>query len=178
MKEKLQKFIDNQELIAVFTDEDDTYRFSVGYILAANDIEFLIEEISPLGKYDGLSCRLINDIIKLEYDNEYIDNISKLFEYHKEKRNNSIIIKDSPLISLFDFAKVNKKICYIQLCDSKQDDAVGFVESIEEDFVNIKIIQNNGRCDGNSIVQLKQITFVTCDREEDRKYEWLFNLNN
>ena len=158
MKEKLQKFIDSQELVAIFDNYNETDRFAVGFIIAVNDLDYIIEEITPLGKYNGLSFRLIEDIIKLEYDNEYIDDISILFNFHKEKRNDSIHIKDSLLVSLFEFARANNKICNIQLCDSELEDAVGFIDSIDEINVNIKMIQKNGRCDGNSIIQLQRIS--------------------
>ncbi len=165
-------------MVAIYANPINIGKFSVGYVLATNEMCFVMENISPLGKYDGLLCHLIDDINKIEYDSEYIKNINKLIAYHGEERNIFKNFKDHPLFDLLEYAKTNNKICTIELCGSDLTDAAGFIESFEKDTVKIKLITEAGKYDGIAIIKLEQLARIWCDSEDYRMYEWLYKLNN
>lgn len=86
MKSKIKELLKCQKICAVYTDSDFVDKFAVGYFLQLDEKYFLMECIDEYGKNDGYFCSLIENIIKIEVDSEYLDSIIKLSTYYKQKR--------------------------------------------------------------------------------------------
>ena len=104
MTEILRELIEKQELCAIYTDANDTDKFSVGYILGIDKNSFLMEHIDQYGKADGISCNLIDFIFKVERDTLYCKNIEKLFKYLKQKRFAKLSLKNDVTMAVIDYA--------------------------------------------------------------------------
>ncbi len=178
MYNKLKQFKDNQELVSIFSDYRDTDCFSVGYVLSIDETFYIIEHISPMGRLDGYSFRLVDDIFKFESNNTYMNDISMLFKYFNQKRVNDINRGLSPTEGILEFAKSHNKICTIELCNSDRDDVVGFIEEYSETTITIKSIKKDGIYDGEAIINVEQIIDLSYGREEHQKIEILYNLKN
>ena len=176
MIEKIKELKEKQEVCNIYHDENDTLRFSVGFILGYDEKFFVIESIDPNGKSDGFKCGLMDSIIKIESSTNYTNNIGKLFKFYEQNRNN-LIVNEDMVLDLLNFAKQNNKICSIILCESNNDDIVGFVESVENDLLNIRQINENGENDGSAFLDLGRISGIRCGSGEEIKLEILYKLN-
>lgn len=177
MKNKLTKLIETQKICCIYTNVDNLDRFNVGYILLCDDKYFIVESIGLYGKKDGISCGIIDDIIKIESGDEYCKNIEQLFIYHKEKRYPKLNFKDNLLNNMISYIKENEAICTIELCDSNNYDAIGFVSNFDSDVIDIEAISQNGKSDGETRVNIISISRLRCDSDDEQKLEILHKLN-
>ena len=60
-----------------------------------------------------------------------------------------------------------KKIVTIEVLESKNDDVVGYIHEIGDDFVTIKSIDTYGSYDGDTVIKLEDITHLICDSEQE-----------
>ena len=56
-------------MLCIYTNQEDTSSFSLGYIQNMTNSEVLIESINPQGNYDGYIVKNIKDIFLIEGDN-------------------------------------------------------------------------------------------------------------
>lgn len=118
----------NNEICCNFSNQEETNRFSLGYIIGLDEKFYLFEHISPTGENDGISCRQVDKIYKIETQNSYTNKIIKLFNSKNNSRYTYIDSGKSVMLSLLQYALINKKICNFELYESQDDDAVGFIK--------------------------------------------------
>jgi hypothetical protein len=178
MRTKIKELIETQKLCSVYTNAKSTDKFSVGFLLKYDDKYFIMESIDQYGKSDGIFCSLIDNIFKVEDENEYISCIQKLFSYFKQTRYKNPMLKDGILKSFIDYIVENKKICSIELCNSGICDAVGFISKITNGIIELVVIDQYGRRDGVQTITLADISHISCDSTDDIKTETLFKINS
>lgn len=178
MKDKILNAYKNKKLIGIYTDSNNPDSFSVGYILNVDELSYILYEISPYGKFDGYSCNLIEDIIKLEEDSIYLNNIKKLISYYNIEINYISIDESSAIIFGFlEFIQSTKKICSILSCNSNVFDIVGFVKRINQNSVEISLVNENSEKDGLVEINLDSIEKIVFNSNDEVKLEILYNLN-
>jgi hypothetical protein len=178
MKNKILNAYKNKKLIGIYTDNINPDSFSVGYILHIDELSYILYEVSPYGKFDGYSCNLIEDIIKLEEDSIYLNNIKKLISYYNIEVNDILIDESKPIIFGFlDFIKSTKKICSILSYNSDVFDIVGFVKKTNQNSVEISRVNENSCKDGLVEINLDNIERIVCNSNAEVKLEILYNLN-
>lgn len=79
MIKELIKIKENNNIVSIFCDEDDTSMFLEGYIYAIGRQDFLIKHITPHGLADGYILKKIDSVMHLEISGQY------------EKKNRKII---------------------------------------------------------------------------------------
>lgn len=89
-KDILEKSRNEKEILSLYTNKEDTERFSVGYILGLCEKYCIIALISPSGLYDGYRVIDINEIYKIEYGGDYEKKLKKLYDI----KNNHIKISN------------------------------------------------------------------------------------
>lgn len=177
LKEILDAYHQNK-LIGIYTNCEDLNSFSVGYILYMDKNAYIFYELSPYGKFDGYSYRLIEDIIKIEEDSKYLNNIQKLVDYYKENINYEVFNKSkSSILKFLDYIESSNKICSIQSCNSEIFDVVGFIKKYNKNSIEIQQVDSNAVEDGIIKIKLDDIEKIVCCGDDEVKLEILYALN-
>jgi len=101
-----------------------------------------------------------------------------LYTFNKQKRHKIIDCKNDVVVALLTFAKQSNKICSIVLCESDNNDIIGFVKNIEKDLVEMQAIDEDGNEDGNAFVELGKISSIVCGSEDENRNEIFYKMNN
>ena len=164
MKEMLLALMEDKKIVLLFSNEEDTEAFSCGYIGAVSSGEVLIIHIDAFGEKDGYIVKRIEDIVKVEYDGQYSEKVGILDQLNKNKHEEEFKVqKDSLFLTMLAYAQGNMKIVSIEIKGSGNEDIAGYVETMEEDFVTIKVVDYYGLFDGEAIVEMSNITHLICD---------------
>ncbi|MDD7314166.1 MAG: hypothetical protein PUH11_00360 [Bacilli bacterium] len=180
MKDKVLDAYKNKKLIGIYTDSINPNSFSVGYILHADENSYILYNISPYGKFDGYSCELVEDIIKIEEDSKYLNNIQKLINYYKLDVVDEMLFDDSkPIVFNFiEFIKSSNSICSILTDNSDIYDIVGFIKKYNKKSIEILQIDSDSYEDGIIKINIDNIEKIVCSSNDEKKLEILYKLNN
>lgn len=80
---KLEELKKNKKIASFYTNENNTIKFSVGYIIDYNDEYFVLATISPEGLYDGFVLKETSSVTRINVDGKYENKILTLAKYHK-----------------------------------------------------------------------------------------------
>lgn len=174
----LQELTSLKEIVLIYTDDKDTETFSVGYILAHSQNDIIIAYVDSLGNNDGFLGKKLSDIIKLEYKSKYSTKIQKLNKLKNNTIEPILLQNEFLFVDLMIYAYKFKKIVSIELFNSGIDDVIGYVESIEGNSAKIKLINNYGEYDGETIINMKNITLISCDSNYHKSIDLLFQHQN
>lgn len=171
-KDILEKSRNEKEILSLYTNKEDTERFSVGYILELCEKYCIIALISPSGLYDGYRVIDINEIYKIEYGGDYEKKLKKLYDIKKQSHKDIKLLENNLIISMLKFAKENEFIITIELLESGLNDVQGYVKN----FTRWKI-NDLGQKDGLSEIDLDAITSIVCNSEDENTLEILAEIN-
>lgn len=148
-------------------------KFSAGYICGLTSEQFVLKHISPDGIEDGLYVGSISNIIKVEFGTKYAERLKRLekagrFTYDFEHRGNLNI-------GVLQHAMQQGYIVSIEIENSGQNDAVGFVLAVSEKMIHILAVDDFGCNDGECYIYPAQITQITCNGVEERKMASLYH---
>ena len=177
MKNKLKSIYDKKELCCVFYNEYDTEIFLIGWIVNFDTEYFIMECINSKGYNNGFVCRLIDSIIKIETKSKYLQSVEKLFYSNKQSRANLFKQTDNCLKSFLTHATEYERICFIELCESDNLDAVGYINHHNDEEVVIVNIDECGESDGEECLEFERISAVTLGNEEIIRLEKLHIIN-
>lgn len=151
-----EKHIDR--IIQCHLDSNDPETFVVGKLIEISDEWFLMQDVSYLGKWNGLALYETADIVSVSTENEYINKLQFLLKHRNEDPFSISMPKDNLLKNVLLFAAKHRKAISLETCSSGCRDVIGFVDKIEHE--NVKILQYDefGRADGISYVDMKEIT--------------------
>ena len=85
MIKELIKIKENNNIVSIFCDEDDTSMFLEGYIYAIGRQDFLIKHITPHGLADGYILKKIDSVMHLEISGQYEKKIEKLYSKKNQR---------------------------------------------------------------------------------------------
>jgi len=165
MKKELEKCRNEQNIVLVFANQNDTESFLCGWIAEYSDKYVLIDRVTPKGRYDGYVVVKTEDIYRIEKNSMYEEKITLLSNMNNIKRKYKKIPKTSSdlLNDLSNFSQQNQHLVSVELCDSDKDDTQGMIKSVSEDTVEVVCIDSCGRIDGESIIAREQISSFSCD---------------
>jgi hypothetical protein len=175
MKKYLKELMRDQRLCCVYLDDRDLTKFSVGYVIGADDEFFLVEAIDPSGNADGLFAAVIEHIVKIEVEDAYAKRIKKLFYHKRQSRYENFSCGGDILGGMLQYAQKHKKICSFELCDSGKKDIVGYVSEFDEEGETVKVqaLDGDGQDDGVTIADVGTVTEFGFDSAEELKLEIL-----
>lgn len=165
----LKEAMEKDKVVCVYTNPDDTTKFSVGYILSTNANETLIASISPLGRYDGYLIKKNETIFLVEFDSKYSKKIEGLFLKIKNKHllgKLDLIKENNTLQFMLNHAQNHSLIVSIELVNSQLNDIIGLVREVNDKGIKIEIIEEIGITDGYAFCLLEDITNLEIDSEE------------
>lgn len=176
-KDILEKSRNEKEILSLYTNKEDTERFSVGYILELCEKYCIIALISPSGLYDGYRVIDINEIYKIEYGGDYEKKLKKLYDIKKQSHKDIKLLENNLIISMLKFAKENEFIITIELLESGLNDVQGYVKNFTDEKLMILKINDLGQKDGLSEIDLDAITSIVCNSEDENTLEILAEIN-
>lgn len=150
----------------MYTDREDTGRFSCGYIAAVTQDELLLSAVSPAGRYDGFLVVRTEDVFALERDSRYTDKIDRLYRA-RGQRHPAIEAGrgESLTAAVLRHAQREHTVVTIELWDSGLDDVQGFVTALGDETVTIRQLDDGGRPDGKIEILPEAISALMCDEE-------------
>lgn len=172
----LYKYVNNKEIISIYTDEEKTNKFIAGYLLAMDDRYFLLASITPQGTYDGYILKTLDSILYIHSDGKYEKKLNCLLsdkykphnmEYWANKESNNI------LLEFIKFIKENNYVCSIEICNSGYNDIIGFIDFFDDMTCSVKAITEYGEEDGRSMIQICDITLIGSDSDEEQTIKYL-----
>lgn len=163
----LNEFIGKKQVIELYSDPLHTDKFSAGYILAVSSEDVIMAHIAPNGVYDGFMLKKANDIFRVDTLGEYDSTLQKLYTIQSQTHPKFRATSNNLVISFLDFAKSHHYVTTIQLFDSGLDDIQGFVEDVDDNIVIIGKVTIYGEDDGRSSVRIDNISFLTCDSDNE-----------
>lgn len=138
MKSTLENLLKKKTICSIYNDCEDLNKFAVGYVKFVDEDFYIIESINLYGMQDGLACFEISQIVKIEIETIYCQNIKKLFEYHKQHHYDYIDFKGKSAIKiLLENSLQKSKICSIELCQSYDNEIIGVVNSVVNDIIEL-----------------------------------------
>ena len=179
MKFNLKDLQNKKQLCEIYTNDSDTGKFSVGYIIFYDKHWCCIQSFNQYGKQDGTILVSIEDIIRIQTCTTYLKNIEKLINYYGKQKDAELLkLKEGDVFDSYcDFLLINKKICSIEICNSNVNDLHGIIEKNFDLGLEIKIIDENGKIDGFSTIEKMAVTSMSSGSEEEKMLEILYNIN-
>lgn len=165
-----EKMLENKEnLYSIYLDCEDTNVFYVGKLIGIDEDYILLQSVNPFGEDDGIICFKKCNVYRIDYNGIYENNISKLTQFTSY----DIELKDNIIINLLEFAKHHNYIIEFELYDNEENNTKGYVKDITDNQVTIRLIDESGRNDGETIILIESISLLGCNSKSCRKVEIL-----
>ncbi len=184
MKDFFRKYLEQakneNKLVAIRTNNEDTDKFSVGYILGINDQTINIKAINPNGLPDGTFSINTTDLYGIDLDDRYLKQLATKQKFAKE------IFADTPSPSFFEDGEVNIKTILEKASEKKQLIHVnfyrdlglyGYVNEINEEEFVFEVYNDNGEYDGISVYLIEDVKNINWDDIDTRSVS-IFKTNN
>ena len=138
----------------------DPETFVVGRLVDHDEKYFLIEEVSPYGRWNGLSLYMKSDVVGVECNSDYLNKMICLLEFSNQQNIRIDVTQknDSLLHSFISFAKNNEHMIGMELHKSGERDAIGYVQETIGGIVCIDQIDEFAKNDGRLYVSTEAIT--------------------
>ena len=171
MRSKLINVINNNELVAIYSDECNTESFMVGYIRKLTDDKLMVINVGIHGEYDGFSGIYVDDILRIETNSKYLKKIALLQSYDA---NDFIIVDEYEHVfeNLIKMAINKEHIIAISFLNGEE--IRGFITECD-DGLNVLEIDDYGEKDGENMIKFDTIKKIVIDDIECRDIEKLYN---
>ncbi len=168
----LKKYKETQALCEIYLNFEDLTKFLVGIIINYDNDYCIVKSLDEFGKDDGLTCFLIKDIIKIQTNTLYLQNIVKLRDFCDDKKQ-----KFNENLASFDdfcaYAQKAGKICSFEICESNINNFYGIIYGFNTDLINIKVISEYGIEDGLTDLDKNNITTISINSKNEIKLDIL-----
>ncbi len=159
MKKVLESLCEGNKLVSIYCDESEFENFMVGKILAVYSQHVLIENYSPEGKYDGISCFPIKDIIKFDRSSLYLEQIKKLKEENYKKENSNFVGKDI-ITEILVYLQMKKNPAEFYLSWGERIE--GYVQSIlNEEYLICDVADSYGNIESETLFSIQDIRILS-----------------
>ena len=158
MIKELIKIKENNNIVSIFCDEDDTSMFLEGYIYAIGRQDFLIKHITPHGLADGYILKKIDSVMHLEISGQYQRHIDLKLQDKVSLKNN-----------IFQICMNNKYIVSIEMIQDDECPIKGVINKIDDNKVIVSKLTEYGEDDGEAILKkenIDTISFLGVDEED------------
>lgn len=159
MIEMMQKYAENGEFVALYTDLANTTSFIYGRILAVNDTWVAILPVTQDGAADGLLVKRCEDVFRMDVGGEYAKKMCRLMGNSPALESYSIDAEEIAA-SVLRLAKTEHGIVSVEIEDSGIDDITGFVRDSNENTVTFDVVDSYGASDGIAMIKASGITQI------------------
>ena len=174
MEKILLEAMNQNKIVSVYTNAEDTSHFNVGIVRKLQDGFFLLEETDPTGKEDGFAIFDIQDIVMLSSDGQYEKRIQKMMETNPaESRELPLLGEETDSLHerILNYAIKNKRIVSFLLIDG--EDISGFVKGYTDEIIEIEVIDFYGNRDGQTAIRKEMIQRIRIMSADERALERL-----
>ena len=169
---------DRDNIVLIYSNINNLSKFDAGRIIHVFQNEVLYAHYLPNGKYDGYRVIANENIVKVEMNSLYSQKIQTLVKYHKTKHDDIVKVEDNGFISLLNYAKDFNKVVTVELVDSGRNDIIGYVNKIEDETCFFDQRDDFGNMDGQAIVDISDITYISCDGDDESIIEILSKIKD
>lgn len=167
------------DLIEIYTRDEDVNTCFVGYVLKTNADDTLLAVIGSSGLYDGYYAIRTESVVTIAAETEYLKKIKTLYNLKKQSHDLFTGSNEDIFLASLEFARDNKHIVSLALLDSDEYTTRGFVEDvIDDETVVIKEVTVLGNSDGKYYVNIEDISQIAVDGEEEQDMKLLFRAHN
>lgn len=172
MFEKLKKMCKEGTFVSLYTSPERPSKFKYGCILAVNEEELLMLEISPEGNLDGISLFETSIVYRIEVDTQYHERMATLTKPFEKP---VVEIHDESIKHAFlRYIAAEKRIAIFSTGDS-EDSFNGFVTEVSKNICTIKQVDYYGKGDGTSYLEIDEITSIAFDSAESQEVNVLWD---
>ena len=168
---------EDEKVALVYTNLEQTEKFSAGIISGIFDNEIILGHFLPNGKYDGYVAKRIIDIYKVEVDSKYVVKITNLSKGNTAKHDKIRRTNENGFMTLLTYAYESKNVVSIEMFESGNNDAQGFVEKISGDFCTISLLDEYGENDGAAILNIVNISHLSCNGDDEITLKVLYKMS-
>ena len=163
----------NRRPISLYTNQANTNKFEVGYLVGFDHDNFILERVSQEGKRDGYLFGRTPLIYRIERDTIYLRKILKLMAFNGFEKHDICFDQKDLLSNFIEFAYKEQKIMSVELFDSNNQDIIGTVSEFTSEFCTVNQISEYGEPDGYSTFRLEDISYIVYHSEEQKLIEVL-----
>ncbi len=171
--------INKEKFMSVYDETEPNGKFHVCRYLSEDDTFVLFQAISTRGYNDGFYLIPIDNIYRIDLDDEYTKRMEKLFKLQNQQVLEGLsVTKNSLLIELLCHANQNKLVCSVFLED--EESVTGWISEIDQkkNYLNIEQLAENGTKNGTVFINIDTIEKLICDSGTERCIEMLYQSKN
>jgi hypothetical protein len=168
----------DEKVALIYTNSLETQKFSAGIVSEVFDNEIIMSHFLPIGKYDGYIVKRIIDIFKVELDSKYNIKIMNLSKMNDAKHDKLRRVDENGFLTLLTYAFESEKVVTIEMFDSGNNDAQGFVERINDNHCTISLLDEYGERDGSAILNIENISHLSCDGDDEITLKELYKISH
>lgn len=167
MKKRLERYINTEKLISVYTDADDTSSFTLGFIIQIDDEFILMNMINKFGEEDGFSLINLDDIFSYDDDKLYSGKVLKLYTMKNQVRKQIDDLENSTINNLLKYAQNNNYLVEVN------EDIIGFVNYFSDDILELNLVDIYAQKLGMACIDINNINVIDCQSKYFKDIEML-----
>lgn len=174
-----EKSKNHREIITIHTYSEEK-DFFCGYVIDCNEEFVIIQQFTPFGSNNGVAFIPINDIQRVDYNNDYCNAMQCMIDYGEaifKPGKISIKISDSetPFVEqLKNFVGDTETILTLY-CDEERK-YKGYILEVEEEDFAMQCVDEMGEDLGIVLMRIHEIANISIDDLDNRRrsllYKW------
>ena len=176
MLDVLYELAKEKEYACFYTDPQ-VDKFKFGFIVAVNESEIVLHEISPDGEDDGIVVMATERIYRVERNTQYLEKMKKLCSDTVISDWLTSIDENNILLSVLLNPALGKRIISVELNDSGYYATSGFVEQIKDGQCMIRQVDDYGFEDGVTYLAISDITELAISSTLEKRIQKLWKIN-
>ncbi|WP_163215057.1 hypothetical protein [Bacteroides sp. 519] len=175
MKNLIKEIAKENTLIGIRTCKEDWDETVIGFVVETNENSFSLNEIDEFGFLIGTTEFAFSDIIHVEFNDQYQNNLSYIYKKSQFDPNQRKTIwkKGKELLSQIDLLIKEKKIT--TLFFEEDIYKIGIIIKYENSYLMIKNITSEGEEDGFSFFSVNDLIGLRYSGLNEQKIELLYN---
>ena len=176
MKKLLGKFKQENKVVSIYNDPNDTGNCWTGFVNEVDDDYVLIAHVTENGFYGGFCLHAIDGIFNIEQGTSYEKKTHKLYELRKQSHPALTLDMDNGLLeALLLYAKNEEIFISIALMEDDDYPPTGFIEEMTDDFICLKNFTSSGVENGFSYIKKEDIHQLFIDSLPEQNLALLYN---
>jgi hypothetical protein len=177
--EVLKQQQEKEKLVCVYHGDDGHDKFDVGFVESLTTTNLTLLSVSPRGEFDGRVIMHLDDLNRVEMDDRYSRKIELLHQYRgsifKTEDHVNPQSRTDDLMAQLKTAAEAHEVGSIE--DVKGNSVTGFIAEVGEDYVVIEALTQLGEPDGQSVVNLEDVSRVQIGARDQQVRGFLYGYN-
>lgn len=170
MKDLLERIKLQNKTVSLYGNTANTSSFIFGSVISVSESQVLLYLISPSGDFDGFLLESIDNIYRVEIDDQYSEKMHKLVKSESLFSYPDKLLSNTPAdltMRMLQYVNQEEKVVSIELLNSGIVDVTGLVQEISKDMCQIQQIDEFGNADGITYIYLQDITQISTDSSDE-----------